>query len=161
MGRQRHPRYRQTKRAAIPAQMPTRDGMPRTRQRPKSLHLDSNRLGLRASWPNSGAASSSRHTRQTVHYFPAHVKDPGFRIFNGDGTGTIIVTLRLGGETVLENEVNPLTYTVNPDCTGSFTQTNGPSFGMFIAPDGASIASIATDPPGNQVSGIAQRVSDE
>jgi hypothetical protein len=85
----------------------------------------------------------------------------GFHIFNGDGTGTDIVTFRLGGETVLENEVSPLTYTVNPDCTGSFTVTNGPSFGMFIAPDGASIASIATDPPGNQASGIAQRVSDE
>ena len=67
----------QTKRSASPAQMPTTDGMPRTRQRPKSLHLDSNRLGLRASLPNGGAASPSRHTaRQTVHYFSGLAKIP-------------------------------------------------------------------------------------
>src|SRR5262245_46228882 len=83
----------------------------------------------------------------------------GFHIFNGDGTGTDIVTFRLGGETVLENEVIPLSYTVNPDCTGSFTVTNGPSFGLFIAPNGESFAEISTAPPGNEVSDIARRVS--
>jgi hypothetical protein len=83
----------------------------------------------------------------------------GFRIFNGDGTGTDIVTLRLGGVTVLENEVTPISYTVNADCTGSITVTNGPPFGIFIAPNGESIATIATDPPGNGGSDIARRVS--
>ena len=79
--------------------------------------------------------------------------------FNGDGTGTDIVTFRLGGVTVLENETNSLSYTVNEDCTGSFTVLNGPSFGIFIAPDGESIATISTAPPGNEVSGISRRVS--
>jgi hypothetical protein len=83
----------------------------------------------------------------------------GFHIFNGDGTGTDIVTFRLGGVTVLENQAAPLTYTVNADCTGSFTVLNGPSFGIFIAPDGGSIATISTAPPGNEVSDIARRVS--
>ena len=83
----------------------------------------------------------------------------GFHIFNGDGTGTDVVTFRLGGVTVLENEVSSLSYTVNGDCTGSFTVLNGPSFGMFIAPDGESIATISTAPPGNEVSDIARRVS--
>jgi hypothetical protein len=83
----------------------------------------------------------------------------GFHIFHGDGTGTDIVTFRLGGVTVLENEVAPLTYTVNADCTGSFTVTNGPSFGIFIAPNGESFAEISTAPPGNEVSDIARRVS--
>ena len=83
----------------------------------------------------------------------------GFRIFNGDGTGTDIVTFRLGGETVLENEVVSLSYTVNADCTGSLTVTDGPSFGLFIAPNGESIAIITTAPPGSQVSEIARRVS--
>ena len=83
----------------------------------------------------------------------------GFHLFNGDGTGTDIVTFRLGGETVLENEVAPLSYTVNADCTGSFTVTNGPSFGLFIAPNGESFAEISTAPPGNEVSDIARRVS--
>jgi len=83
----------------------------------------------------------------------------GFVIFNGDGTGRHIVTFRLGGETVLENEVGLLSYTVNADCTGSLTETNGPSFGLFIAPDGESFAEISTAPQGNEVSGIARRVS--
>ena len=83
----------------------------------------------------------------------------GFVIFNGDGKGRHIVTFRLGGETVLENEVGLLSYTVNADCTGSFTVTNGPSFGLFIAPDGESFAEISTAPQGNEVSDIARRVS--
>ena len=83
----------------------------------------------------------------------------GFHIFNGDGTGTDTVTFTLGGVTALSNAVNPITYTVNADCTGSFTVLNGPSFGLFIAPDGESIATIASDPPGNEVSGFSRRVS--
>jgi len=84
----------------------------------------------------------------------------GFHIFNGDGTGADIVTFRLGGVTVLENSVAPISYTVNSDCTGSYTvQNGGPSFGLFIAPDGESIAAISTDPPGNGGSDISPRVS--
>jgi hypothetical protein len=83
----------------------------------------------------------------------------GFHLFNGDGTGTDILTFRLGGVTVLENEVTPITYTVHADCTGSFTVPNGPSFGLFIAPNGESFAAVATAPDGNQGSHIARRVS--
>ncbi len=87
------------------------------------------------------------------------VNAAGFHIFNGDGTGTDIVTFRLGGTTVFSNSVIPITYTVNADCTGSFTVLDGPSFDLFIAPDGESIASISTAPPGNEGSGIARRVA--
>jgi hypothetical protein len=83
----------------------------------------------------------------------------GMHIFNGDGTGKDILTFRLGGQTVFENQVFPLSYTVNPDCTGSFSVTDGPSFGMFIAPNGESFAEISTAPPGNEVSDISRRVS--
>jgi hypothetical protein len=55
--------------------------------------------------------------------------------------------------------VTPITYTVNADCTGSYTVPNGPSFGLFIAPNGEVIATIATAPLGNEVSGISRRVS--
>ena len=71
----------------------------------------------------------------------------GFHIFNGDGTGTDIVTLRINGVTIFSNAVMPITYTVNADCTGSYTVLNGgPSFDLFIAPDGDSIAAITTAP---------------
>lgn len=82
----------------------------------------------------------------------------GFHIFHGDGTATDIVTAVINGDTVLENAVIPSSYTVNADCTGTYTVPNGPTFGMFIAPHGETIAFIGTD-PGNQVSEIVRRVS--
>jgi hypothetical protein len=85
----------------------------------------------------------------------------GFNILNGDGTGTDTVTLNVGGHIVLENVVVPTSYTVNADCTGAYTVLvpDGPSFDLFIAPDGEQFASIATGPPGNGGSGISRRVS--
>jgi hypothetical protein len=83
---------------------------------------------------------------------PGHAA--GFHLFDGDGTGSDIVTFRLGGITVLENEVTPISYTINADCMGSFTVPNGPSFDLFIAPDGEAIATIATALPGNYVSSV-------
>lgn len=85
----------------------------------------------------------------------------GFHIFNGDGTGTNIVTVRVGTEIVQKNAVVPISYTVNADCTGSSTVLipgGGPSFDLFIAPNGKEIATISTAPPGNYVSSIDRRV---
>jgi hypothetical protein len=91
---------------------------------------------------------------------PTPGADAGFHIFNGDGTGTDIVTFRINGVTVLENQAVPISYTVNADCTGRYTALipGGPSFNLFIAPDGESIATIARD-PGNYVSDIDRMVS--
>ena len=85
----------------------------------------------------------------------------GFHIFNGDGTGTDTVTFTIGGEIVLENVVAPISYVVNADCTGAYTVLvpNGPSFDLFIAPDGEQFAIIATAPAGNAGSSIDRRVS--
>jgi hypothetical protein len=91
---------------------------------------------------------------------PTPGANAGFHIFNGDGTGTDVVTLRVNGVTVLRNAVVPTSYTVNADCTGTITVLvpGGPHFDIFIAPDGEAIAIIATD-PGNYVSSIDRRVS--
>jgi len=82
----------------------------------------------------------------------------GFHVFNGDGTGTDIVTGRAGGQIVLENVVSQIVYSVNADCTGSLTVLGGPTFSLFIATDGDSIATIATD-PGSFGANIASRAS--
>ena len=82
----------------------------------------------------------------------------GFHVFNGDGTGTDVITGRVGGQIVLENVVSPISYSVNADCTGSLTVVGGPTFGLFIAPDGESLASITTDPGGTGAS-VHRRVS--
>ena len=91
---------------------------------------------------------------------PTPGADAGFHLFNGDGTGTDIVTLRVNGATVLRNAVVPISYTVNADCTGTLTVLvpGGPSFNIFVAPNGEAIATIAAD-PGNYVSSIDRRVS--
>jgi hypothetical protein len=90
---------------------------------------------------------------------PTPGADAGFHIFNGDGTGTDIVTVRVGTQIALENTAFPITYTVNADCTGHYSVPNGPSFDLYIGPKGDSIAFISTAPPGNYVSGIDPRVS--
>ena len=80
----------------------------------------------------------------------------GFHVFNGDGTGTYVITGRVGGQIVLENVVSPISYSVNADCTGSLTVIGGPTFGLFIATDGESIATIATG-PGSYGANISRR----
>ena len=92
---------------------------------------------------------------------PTPGADVGYHIFNGDGTGTDTVTVRIGTNLFLENFVTPISYTVNADCTGTYTVLvpNGPSFDLFIAPNGEEFAIIATAPPGNYVAGIDRRVS--
>ena len=69
------------------------------------------------------------------------------------------MTVRVGTTIALENVVVPTTYTVNPNCTGTLTVPNGPSFDLFIALNGDSLSTISTAPPGNYVSRIEQRVS--
>src|SRR5437879_2246630 len=47
---------------------------------------------------------------------PTPGSNAGFHLFNGDGTGTDIVTFRVNGVTVLQNAVVPIRYTVIADC---------------------------------------------
>src|ERR1043166_1624035 len=79
---------------------------------------------------------------------PTFGTNAGFHLFNGDGTGTDIVTVRINGETVLKNAVVPTSYTVNADCTGTITVLvpGGPHFDIFIAPSGEAIVLVGTDP---------------
>jgi hypothetical protein len=53
----------------------------------------------------------------------------GYHLFNGDGTGTDIVTVTINGTLVQENAEFDISYTVNPNCTGTFTvpQPDSPS----------------------------------
>ena len=95
---------------------------------------------------------------------PTLAADAGFEAFNGDGTGTDTVTLRLNGVIQFHNIVVPTTYTLNANCTGTIAAHvpggGGPTFDIFVAPDGEMFSSIATD-PGNYPSRIEQRVASE
>jgi hypothetical protein len=84
----------------------------------------------------------------------------GYHTFNGDGTGTDIVTVTINGVVVRENFVTPITYTVNPDCSGTYTvPVSGESFGIFIAPHGEELMVIGTTRGSVLVQGPNRRVS--
>jgi hypothetical protein len=77
----------------------------------------------------------------------------GFHIFNGDGTGQDYVTFTINGIDQHVLSPDPLTYTLNSDCTGTYTVLNGgPIFDIFVSPNGDEMTSIATEPEGNEAS---------
>ena len=86
--------------------------------------------------------------------FPPAVTQPmvfaraGYRIYNGDGTGTVIATTTENGVVTAADNLSDLTYTVNADCTGTFKNLGipipGPTGEMFIAPSGEEIVVIET-----------------
>ena len=51
-----------------------------------------------------------------------------------------------------------VTYTLNSDCTGTYTVVNGPAFDIFVSPNGDELAAIATDPGVVIVNGPSRRV---
>jgi hypothetical protein len=78
----------------------------------------------------------------------------GYHIFNGDGTGTDFVTFTVNGVNQHVPSPVPITYTLKPDCTGTYSVQNGPNFDIFVAVDGSSLTTINTD-PGVAFSGIS------
>ena len=68
----------------------------------------------------------------------------GELIYNGDGTGHVVMlTQSVNGATSTASDV-PVTFIVNPDCTGSKTVGTG-HYNFVIAPDGSLITWIVTD----------------
>jgi len=85
----------------------------------------------------------------------------GFHIFNGDGTGTDFVAFSINGTVVVPSSSTPITYTLNPDCTGTYTATdeNGTVHtDIYIARDGSEFTYVITD-AGVVSTGFEQRVS--
>jgi hypothetical protein len=86
----------------------------------------------------------------------------GYHIFNGDGTGTDVVTSTINGAILNKNFVGPITYTVNPDCTGTYTvPSEGLAFNIFVAPSGEELIVIGTKPGFVLVQGPNRRVSEK
>jgi hypothetical protein len=84
--------------------------------------------------------------------FPPVVTQPmpsaraGYRIFNGDGTGTVIATFSDNGVITMPDVHVDLSYTINADCTGTYTVLNpaAPTVEIFVAPNGEEFVAIET-----------------
>jgi hypothetical protein len=60
--------------------------------------------------------------------------------FNGDGTTyNPFGTVNIGGTIIIDATGEVGTYTVAPDCTGTLSITDGPSFNMYIGPGGKQL----------------------
>jgi hypothetical protein len=71
----------------------------------------------------------------------------GYSIYNGDGTGTDYVTFTIEGVDVHTASPAPMTYTLNPDCTGTRkVLPDGPNFNIFVATNGSGLTEVSTDP---------------
>ena len=74
----------------------------------------------------------------------------GFHIFNGNGTGQDYVTFTLNGVDQHVPSPTDLIYTVNADCTGTYSLLplgHGlPTFDIFVSPNGDEMTAINTDP---------------
>jgi hypothetical protein len=81
---------------------------------------------------------------------PSTGTSAGFHIFNGDGTGTDFVAFSINGTIVVPSSSTPITYTLNPDCTGTYQVPSagsaGLNFDIFVAIDGSALIIIETDP---------------
>lgn len=71
----------------------------------------------------------------------------GFSVYNGDGTGTDYVTFTVNGKVVPVPYSQPGTYTLDVDCTGTKTVSGGPTFNIYVAPDGSTYTEVATGAP--------------
>jgi hypothetical protein len=84
----------------------------------------------------------------------------GFDTFDGDGTGTGVITINSDG--VADNETSTATYSINRDCTGTvvFNDANGSivHFNIYLSPSGNQMRFIATE-PGSVIASTDTRVA--
>ena len=91
---------------------------------------------------------------------PATLAVAGYHVFNGDGTGKDVLSATLNGQIIENQNEYPITYTVNPDCSGTYTvPAAGVSFGLYVAPDGDEVIVIGLTPGFALVQGPNKRVS--
>jgi hypothetical protein len=75
-----------------------------------------------------------------------------------DGKGNSVNTFTVSVNGAISRGVTVTgPYTVNRDCTGSLTQSDGTNYDMVVAPDGSTVFWIETD-PGVVISGTEVRL---
>jgi hypothetical protein len=70
----------------------------------------------------------------------------GYEVFDGQGKVKQVLTLNINGKKVIHNETLSGTYSVEADCTGTATYSDGTRDDQFIAPDGSELTFVGTQP---------------
>ena len=88
----------------------------------------------------------------------------GYQVCNGNGKVKGVQSANINGE-ITRNERFSGTYTVNADCTGTATYSDGTRYDQFIAPDGSELTFVLTKPSeivtaGFEPRGTAKRVGE-
>jgi hypothetical protein len=79
--------------------------------------------------------------------------------FNGDGTLTNdFGTVNIGGTIIIDGTGEVGTYTVAPDCTGTISIPDGPSFNIYVEPGAQKLWHIENDGFGGVGVGTATRL---
>jgi hypothetical protein len=89
----------------------------------------------------------------------------GYEVFDGQGKVKQVLTLNINGKKVIHNETLSGTYSVEADCTGTATYSDGTRDDQFIAPDGSQLTFVQTKPSeivtaGFEPRGTAKRVGE-
>jgi hypothetical protein len=106
---------------------------------------------------DTGAAKCSEATLDGTYLFAADgvaIKGndqrpfsyAGYEVFDGNGKVNQVFTLNINGKKVIHNETISGTYSVEADCTGTATYSDGTRDDQFIAPDGSEFTFVQTHP---------------
>jgi hypothetical protein len=83
----------------------------------------------------------------------------GYDVFDGNGKFDTVSSDNFNGQ-VFRKVHTSGTYTVNADCTGTFTVTGvGVKLDMFIAPDGSKFTFVQIKPKSEVTSGFEERAT--
>jgi hypothetical protein len=78
----------------------------------------------------------------------------GHQVFNGNGSQHGVSSVSFNGEIFCEQPFSG-TYTVNADCTATFTYADGDPFrfDLFVAPDGSKFTLVQVNPSDSTLQG--------
>jgi hypothetical protein len=118
--------------------------------------------------PDAAAAKCSEATLRGTYLFSVEGttvagkgKGPfavgGSEVFDGHGNSRLVLTSSTNGKISRFTRLTGKT-TINADCTGTSTYSDGTTIDDFIAPDGSAFVIVQTN-PGTVVAGSEQRVT--
>jgi hypothetical protein len=79
-------------------------------------------------------------------------------VYDGRGSMSVVASFNSVPGGVYSFQTTRLNYTVNANCTGVLSGSNGKYADIFVAPDGSSFTFVS-NVAGQQISGVETRVS--